>query len=78
MKKNWDKFVLVLILLALGSVPFLIGAKSGTELQVEFPHECLVNGDFVQDPYVRHWTTYNGREEFYWNSVVSKCPHYLA
>ena len=32
MKKSWDKIVLVLILLALGSLPFLILLRSGIEL----------------------------------------------
>ena len=35
MKNYWKLLVLVFVVLALGSVPFLIGAKSGTEMPNE-------------------------------------------
>ena len=65
MKNSGKKILLLVVLLCLGSLSLLIGAKSGTD----FPYYCLRNGDFSDDPYSLWWTTWGSTEEFEWNST---------
>jgi len=75
MKKVWEEILLVFVVLSLGSVPFLIGAKRGTE----FPHysteeNLLECGEFQDDPYENGWYP-DMYSEFAWNPGNENCEY---